>query len=97
MTDNVVLFEGDGLNPVTGQPFPSVLEGITSWVKLDGFANSEKVEHNGIVTRTVYEQCTPGVAVEVYAFGVIGHSWPSHYAVPIPQIIWDFFTAHPKP
>jgi hypothetical protein len=37
------------------------------------------------------------VAVEVYAFGVIGHSWPSEYAVPIPQIIWDFFTAHPKP
>jgi polyhydroxybutyrate depolymerase len=97
MTDTVVPFDGGGLNPGTGQPFPPVEESITTWAKLDGCTGDEKVEHNGIVTRKAHEQCAPGVAVELYMVSGIGHTWPSQYVVPISQIIWDFFAAHPKP
>jgi polyhydroxybutyrate depolymerase len=97
MTDTVVPFEGGGLNPSSGQPFTPVEQSIATWVKLDGCTGAEKVEHNGLVTRTAYEQCKPGTAVELYAVSGIGHSWPSPYVVPISQIIWDFFAAHPKP
>ncbi len=96
MTDTVVPFDGGGFNPGTGQPFPPVQESVATWTKLDGCTGAAKVEHNGLVTRTAYELCAPGTAVELYTVSGIGHNWPSPYVVPISQIIWDFFAAHPK-
>ncbi len=96
MTDTVVPFKGGGVNPGTGQPFPPVEQSVAAWAKLDGCTDSGKVEHNGLVTRTAYGQCAPGAAVELYTVSGNGHNWPSPYAVPISQIIWEFFAAHPK-
>jgi len=91
--DQVVPFDGGG----SGLQFPSVRETLNKWKEVDGCDGDEKVEHNGIVTHTSYEGCKPGLAVELYAVDGIGHSWPSKYIVPLSQIIWDFFAAHPKP
>ena len=57
MTDTVVPFDGGGFNPGTGQPFPPVQDSVATWIKLDGCTGAEKMEHNGIVTRTVYGVC----------------------------------------
>jgi polyhydroxybutyrate depolymerase len=96
MTDTVVPFQGGGVNPGTGQPFPPVEQSVATWAKLDDCTDPGKVEHNGIVTRMAHEQCAPGTAVELYTVSGIGHSWPSQYVMPISQIIWEFFAAHPK-
>jgi polyhydroxybutyrate depolymerase len=97
LTDTVVPFEGGGINPMTNQPFSPVYESVATWVKLDACTGSEKVEQNGVVTHTVFGQCAAGVGVELYAVNGNGHNWPSQYVVPISQIIWEFFAAHPKP
>ena len=96
MTDTVVPIGGGGLNPNTSQPFPSVADSISTWVKLDGCKGTEKKEQNGIVTHSTYGECAAGVGVELYAVGSNGHNWPSQYVIPISQIIWEFFAAHPK-
>jgi polyhydroxybutyrate depolymerase len=74
-----------------------VADSISTWVKLDGCKGIEKKEQNGIVTHSIYGECAAGVGVELYAVGSNGHNWPSQYVIPISQIIWEFFAAHPKP
>jgi polyhydroxybutyrate depolymerase len=93
MKDPVVPFEGGG----SGIQFPPVKDSLSTWAKLDGCSGAEQVEKNGIVTHTTYGDCAPGVSVQLYAVDGIGHTWPSQYILPISQIVWDFFAAHPKP
>jgi polyhydroxybutyrate depolymerase len=93
VNDQAVPIDGGG----SGIQFPSVLEGISAWAKLDGCSGEEQVEHEGVLTHTTYGTCAPGIAVESYMVDGIGHSWPSKYVAPVSQIVWDFFAAHPKP
>jgi polyhydroxybutyrate depolymerase len=94
--DSTVPFEGGGLNPSIGQPFPPVEQSIATWVKLDGCSDVENVEQNGVISHTTYGKCVPGVAVEVYTVSGNGHTWPFVKTTPISQIIWEFFATHPK-
>jgi polyhydroxybutyrate depolymerase len=75
---------------------PPVEQSIATWVKLDGCTGSAQVEKQGTVTYTVYTACRAGSAVEQYTIEGQGYSWPSVYVLPIDQIIWKFFKAHPK-
>lgn len=95
--DTVVPFDGGGRNPVSGQPFPSVSGSVEAWAKLDGCTGTPQVEQNGLATHTTYGSCADGKSVELYTITGNGHSWPSPYVVPVSQIIWQFFAAHPKP
>lgn len=96
LKDNSVPFEGGGLNPSSGEPFPPVKQSVASWAKLDGCTGPEKVEQNGGLTHTIFDGCKPGVAVELYTVSDMGHEWPPSYIAPLSQTIWDFFAAHPK-
>jgi len=96
LSDTSVPYEGGGMNPTTGQPFPPVQDTITTWATLDGCVETPQVEQDGILTHTSYSTCQNGTAVESYTIQGIGHSWPTPYVVPASQMIWDFFAAHPK-
>jgi polyhydroxybutyrate depolymerase len=96
MTDGAVPFEGGGLNPGTGEPFPPVQESIAAWVKLDACLETAQTEQDEIMTHSMYGGCASGSAVELYALEGTGHTWPSRYVVPISETIWEFFSAHPK-
>jgi polyhydroxybutyrate depolymerase len=97
LSDTAVPYAGGGTIPGTNQAFPPVEQSIATWVGLDACAESPQVEQSGILTHTSYASCQNGTAVELYTIQGIGHSWPSQYVVPVTQIIWDFFKAHPKP
>jgi polyhydroxybutyrate depolymerase len=96
MSDRVVPFEGGGLNPGTGEPFPAVQESIAAWVTFNDCLEDPQVEQDEILTHTAYGGCASGASVELYAVDGIGHSWPSRYVVNISQTMWEFFAAHPK-
>jgi poly(3-hydroxybutyrate) depolymerase len=49
------------------------------------------------MTHTVYTSCQAGTAVELYAIELLGHMRPETYVLPVSQVFWDFFVAHPKP
>jgi polyhydroxybutyrate depolymerase len=97
LVDSIVPYAGGG-DYIPGG-FPPVEPGITTWVHLDGCNDSAQVDPPGTVpmTHTVYMACRAGTAVELYAIKYIGHSWPATYVLPVSQVIWDFFAAHPKP
>ncbi len=82
-----------------GLHFPSVEQSITTWAQLDGCTNSAQVDEPGQIPikHTVYTSCRAGTAVELYAIEIMGHFWPETYVLPISQVTWDFFAAHPKP
>ena len=97
LTDSVVPFAGGGTVPSTGAPFPPVEQSIATWVNLDGCSNVPTTDQTGLLTHTTYGSCKGGSAVELYTIDRVGHTWPSQYVVPVSQMIWDFFAAHPKP
>jgi polyhydroxybutyrate depolymerase len=96
LTDPVVPLDGGGTNPVSGRPFPSVVKSVETWAKLDGCTGEPQVEQNRVATHTTYGSCADDTSVELYTIAGNGHNWPSPYAVPVSQIIWQFFTDHPK-
>ncbi len=95
--DNLVPYAGGGVIPGSGQPFPSVEESLASFIKLDGCTASPRVTKDGIVTHTVYPDCRGGAGIEIYLVDGNGHAWPPSSLFPASSVIWDFFSAHPKP
>ena len=93
INDRVVPIEGGG----SGIQFPPVEESLAAWAQLDGCSGEEPVEKDGVLAHTTYGSCKPGVSVELYVVDGTGHGWPSQYIAPISQMIWDFFSTHPKP
>jgi polyhydroxybutyrate depolymerase len=79
--------------------FPPVEQVIATWVELDGCSGEAKVDKQGTVTHTAYDNCKNGSAVELYAIEGALSAWPNPYAFPTAsnQMIWDFFNTHPKP
>jgi len=78
-------------------PFPGVEQVIALWVGIDGCSGDPQTSRDGLITRTVYAECKGGTGIELDTMAGIGHSWPSSYAVPVSEMVWDFFAAHPKP
>ncbi|MGD0574968.1 MAG: PHB depolymerase family esterase [Anaerolineales bacterium] len=96
--DTVVPYAGGrGTSVVADVIFPPVEQGIAAWVHADGCTGSAQVKKQGAVTHTVFASCRAGTAVELYTNDVQAHLWPDFYRMPICQMIWDFFAAHPKP
>jgi polyhydroxybutyrate depolymerase len=97
--DTLVPYGGGVGNFMTGNiNFPPVEQGIATWVQLDGCTGTAKSEKQGTVgTLTAYTTCKAGSAVDLYTLDALGNNWPSQYVLPVSQMIWDFFKAHPKP
>ena len=96
LADSVVPF-ADGGN---GIPAGSLSgdQSIATWVQLDGCSGSAQVEkQKNIITHSAYTACRANSAVELYTIESQGHVWPSIYVFPASNVIWDFFSAHPKP
>ncbi len=98
LEDTVIPYGGEQ-DPTAEAPSPPVEKSLGILVALDGCSGEPQVTHNGIVTHTVYPNCQPGIAVELYALKWVGHEWPvpSLTKPSMSQTIWDFFAAHPKP
>jgi polyhydroxybutyrate depolymerase len=96
LVDPVIPYAGGATVQSTGQPYPPTEQSVATFAQLDGCAATPTVETAAIYTHTTYTGCKNGAAVELYAVKGVGHMWPTKYIVPASQIIWDFFTAHPK-
>ncbi len=98
LADKAVPFAGGQGTLSTGEyTFPPAEQGIAAWVKLDGCTASPQVDQQAIYTRTWYGSCQAGTEVDLYTIAALGgNSWPSPYVLPLSQMIWDFFSAHPK-
>jgi polyhydroxybutyrate depolymerase len=92
LADSTILFSGGG-----NFDFPSVENGIDTWVELNQCTSStlEEDETKGI-THFTYAPCQAGTAVELYTIATEGHDWPRK-KLPASEIIWEFFVAHPMP
>lgn len=93
LADTVVPFDGGGIY----YNYPPSQDGLDTWTRVDGCNGPPHTEQDGTVTHTVYGGCTPGIAVELYTLTGFGHAWPAQSTVPLAQMMWDFFAAHPKP
>jgi polyhydroxybutyrate depolymerase len=91
MNDADVRYEGGG--------FPSVEEGLKTWVSINECTDPAQTEEqlDGQLTHTTYASCRNDTAIELYAFKTGGHAWPSLYIWDASQFMWDFFATHPKP
>lgn len=95
--DTAIPYAGGLGGLMTGKyTFPPVEAGLSLWAQLDGCSDTAKTDQAGIAVHTVYPGCKAGSSVELYAIDAMGSNWPSQYVLPISQMIWDFFKAHPK-
>jgi polyhydroxybutyrate depolymerase len=110
---SVVIFHGtaDRLVPFHGgtTPFPigsqrsdtPVADTVSFWVREDGCLPVPRQEETGVLRADLYSGCKEGTAVELYAIPGGHHSWPgtrtSGNDVAATDLIWSFFSTHPKP
>ena len=62
--------------------------------KLDTCTDSTQANS---VIHTTYASCQAGSAVELYTMTSGRHLWPPNYEPSFSEMIWDFFSLHPKP
>jgi polyhydroxybutyrate depolymerase len=102
--DEYVPYEGGVIKRVTGAmagAWPSVADSLGTWVQLNACTGEPQLEHSDVhgiltITRTSHATCQAGTAVELHTLEPFGHDWPYDYVVPVAQVMWSFFAAHPK-
>lgn len=110
---SVIVFHGtaDHLVPFEGGSTPfqigskrsdtPVEDTVAFWVKRDGCAAAPKHGETPEVHTDMYAGCKDGTAVQLYAIQGGHHMWPglriSGNSVPATDLIWSFFSQHPKP
>jgi polyhydroxybutyrate depolymerase len=110
---SVIVFHGtaDHLVPFRGGTTPfqvgsrrsdnSVAGAISFWVKRDDCSPTPRHEETAEVHADFYSGCKDDTAVALYAIQGGHHMWPglaiSGNHVHASEVMWDFFTAHPKP
>jgi polyhydroxybutyrate depolymerase len=84
---------------VTFPNFPSTEEDIINWTQMNECTEPSTTEKllNDTITHTAYKSCKNNTAVELYTFETGGHTWPSKDVWDASQVLWDFFSTHPKP
>jgi polyhydroxybutyrate depolymerase len=100
---------GVGDKSLADVPFTSVKDSIDFWVKFDQCAAAPQTEKFSDIQHDVYSKCANGTAVELYTILDGKHAWPGSsgpawpdgdqptQSISATQLMWDFFTAHPKP
>ncbi len=92
LADPTIPYAGGGANNA-----PAVEQVIDAWKQLDGCTGTAQVDEPvKTVKHSAYVSCQSGTAVELYAIDQGSHDWPSEQLLPASQIIWDFFSAHPR-
>ena len=109
---SVIIFHGtaDRLVPFDGGSTPFQLSGkrednsvagaVKFWTRQDGCSGPPKHEESPAVHTDRYTDCKEGTAVSLYAIQGGRHVWPgtplSGNGVPATDLMWSFFSAHPK-
>jgi polyhydroxybutyrate depolymerase len=100
--DRLVPFEG-GSTPFQLGPRRSdtpVKDAVAFWVKQDGCSPNPKHDETKEVQIDTYSGCGDGTGVALYAIQRGHHMWPgtrlSRNNVAATEIMWRFFTDHPK-
>jgi polyhydroxybutyrate depolymerase len=100
LEDEILSFDG-------GSGTPPVPTGLAAWRDADGCTGPAAISRAGEITHSVWAECPPGVAVELYTITHGRHEWPG--AIPKPgndpvshamdatATIWAFFDGHPRP
>jgi len=100
---------GVGRDSLVGVDFTSVRESVEFWVALNGCDPEPQTKTFADVQHQVWSGCRDGTAVELYTIVGGKHAWPGSAGPawaggdePTPTIsasklIWEFFSAHPKP
>lgn len=100
---------GSGPDSLVDVPFKSVKNSIDFWLNVDQCNQTPQTESFSDIQHDAYSNCADGTAIELYT--IIGgkHAWPGSdgpawpggdeptQTISATKIIWDFFTAHPKP
>ncbi len=105
---NVPMAGGIGAKALEKDSRPPVQSTIDFWVKRDGCAVQPNVSQNGKVTLLDYTGCDANAEVAFYVIDGGGHSWPGgdrlvkfldppSNDIGATQVIWQFFSEHPKP
>ncbi|HTX93081.1 MAG TPA: PHB depolymerase family esterase [Anaerolineales bacterium] len=76
--------------------FLPVEQTLADWARLDGCSATPTTDQVGVAVHTVYPKCKNGTSVELYTIDALGSNWPTQYVLPVTQMMWDFFKAHPK-
>jgi polyhydroxybutyrate depolymerase len=96
--DTLVPYDGGVGGFMTGiTDFPAAEQVRDTWAQLDGCTGTPQTEDQGVAILTAYDTCQDGTAVELYTMDALANNWPTQYVLPVSQMIWDFFAAHPKP
>ena len=100
---------GVGDDSRTGIDYMSVQDTVQFWVDYNQCPPASEVEESADVRHIAYTDCASGSAVELYTLVGGGHAWPGSsgpawaggdqpvMTINATQIIWEFFSAHPKP
>lgn len=87
--------QADTTTPYTGLStlLVSIPEWIGDWVIWNSCQNfAETAIDDGMLM--TYSGCRDGADVHLVSYSTMGHEWPTETA---PDLIWDFFEAHPLP
>lgn len=78
--------------------FSSVDEAVSFWVQADHCSNTPQVEtsNNGNIIKTTYYGGVNGTEVVLYTIMNGTHSW-TFSGISTTDLVWEFFSNHPKP
>jgi len=97
--DTTVPFEGGfgvGVRDMA-EGFPSTMEVVETWAQFNGCTESSQIETgDDNITHAIYADCEAGSVVEFITIKDQGHEYPRNAVLPMSEIIWNFFDAHPK-
>jgi polyhydroxybutyrate depolymerase len=96
LSDKSAPYDDDDREPDLNPVIRSVKSSVGLWASIDNCSEFPYGKQNGIATHTAYSGCAGGSAVELYSLYGIGHVWPAESLWPTSQIIWEFFSKHPK-
>jgi polyhydroxybutyrate depolymerase len=99
---------GFGPKSLVDVNFASVKDSVNFWTSFNKCASQPQADSVGDVQHEVWTSCTASASVELYTIIDGGHAWPGGVAgrtdadqptqtVSASQLIWEFFSAHPKP
>jgi len=96
LKDTSIPFEGKG-SPQDQFYVPSISQYLAEFAKLYQCDPNPSVEtlENGI-THTVYAACKDESSVSLYTIAGLSHAQPEPYQFNAAEVMWDFFSAHPK-
>jgi len=106
---HVPIAGGVGAKSITRYPYPPVERSIAFWAARDDCGKDPIVSAPAPdVTLRSYPLCTLGLAVDYYVIEGASHAWPGgkrlakfldepSQAIDATPLIWQFFSAYPKP